>query len=297
MAASDSESRLLVASSRMRIRGSARMARAMETRWRCPPESLTPRSPTMVSYFFSNFSANSSTRAMRQAVRISDLNGAGDGNALALSAGELDATLADDRLVLLLELFGKLIDAGDAAGGEDLLFGGMGTGEADVFADGAVEQKSVLQHHAKLRTEGIQTHGGKVDGIHQDASVSGLMEGGNEADDGGFAGARRSHEGGGGAGFGREADVVQDGLAGVVLEGHVVEGDVALEGIDLADAPGIFVLGALGEDFLGAIESGESLGQLRADGNHLEHGGDQEGEVQNEREQSRSEERRVGKEC
>ena len=50
--------------------GSARMARAMETRCRCPPESLTPRSPTMVSYCFSKPAANSSTRAMRQACMI-----------------------------------------------------------------------------------------------------------------------------------------------------------------------------------------------------------------------------------
>ena len=49
MSASDSESRLEVASSRIRMRGSARMARAMETRWRWPPDSFTPRSPTTVS--------------------------------------------------------------------------------------------------------------------------------------------------------------------------------------------------------------------------------------------------------
>ncbi len=47
--ASDSESSELVASSRMRMRGSASSARAMESRWRWPPESFTPRSPTMVS--------------------------------------------------------------------------------------------------------------------------------------------------------------------------------------------------------------------------------------------------------
>ena len=29
--------------------GSLRMARAMDSRWRCPPERLTPRSPRMVS--------------------------------------------------------------------------------------------------------------------------------------------------------------------------------------------------------------------------------------------------------
>ncbi len=42
-------SRLDVASSSSRMRGSLRTARAMATRWRCPPLSRTPRSPTMVS--------------------------------------------------------------------------------------------------------------------------------------------------------------------------------------------------------------------------------------------------------
>ena len=38
----------LVASSRMRMRGSFRMVRAIATRCFSPPESLSPRSPTMV---------------------------------------------------------------------------------------------------------------------------------------------------------------------------------------------------------------------------------------------------------
>src|ERR1051325_10874378 len=80
--ASDSESRLDVASSRIRMRGSARMARAIETRCRWPPESFTPRSPTTVSYFFSKFSANSSTRAMRQASRISSFVASGRAKAM-----------------------------------------------------------------------------------------------------------------------------------------------------------------------------------------------------------------------
>mmetsp|Transcript_25212 Transcript_25212/g.58414 ORF Transcript_25212/g.58414 Transcript_25212/m.58414 type:complete len:97 (+) Transcript_25212:495-785(+) len=41
-----SESRALVASSSRRILGSLSTARAMAIRWRCPPESMTPRSPT-----------------------------------------------------------------------------------------------------------------------------------------------------------------------------------------------------------------------------------------------------------
>ncbi len=43
-------------------------------------------------------------------------DGAGDGDALALAAGELDAALAYDGLVLLGEALGELVDAGYAAG-------------------------------------------------------------------------------------------------------------------------------------------------------------------------------------
>ena len=67
---SDSESRLEVASSRIRMRGSARMARAIEILCRCPPESLTPRSPTMVSYF--------SGKAFGELVHAGDAAGAHD---------------------------------------------------------------------------------------------------------------------------------------------------------------------------------------------------------------------------
>lgn len=47
---SDSASRALVASSRSRILGLRMSARAMATLCFCPPESLIPLSPTMVSY-------------------------------------------------------------------------------------------------------------------------------------------------------------------------------------------------------------------------------------------------------
>jgi hypothetical protein len=38
-----------VASSRIRMRGSASSARAIASRWRWPPERVRPRSPTRVS--------------------------------------------------------------------------------------------------------------------------------------------------------------------------------------------------------------------------------------------------------
>ena len=62
----------------------------METRWRWPPESFTPRSPTMVSYFFSKPSANSSTRAMRHASRICSFGGIGPGERHVLPNGSIE---------------------------------------------------------------------------------------------------------------------------------------------------------------------------------------------------------------
>ena len=47
---SDFESSAEVASSNMRILGSFKIARAIATRCFSPPESLSPRSPTVVSY-------------------------------------------------------------------------------------------------------------------------------------------------------------------------------------------------------------------------------------------------------
>ena len=65
MISSDSESSLYVASSRIRILGSARIARAVEIRCLWPPDSLTPRFPTIVLYP-SETLGNSSTRAIPQ---------------------------------------------------------------------------------------------------------------------------------------------------------------------------------------------------------------------------------------
>mmetsp|Transcript_24308 Transcript_24308/g.52410 ORF Transcript_24308/g.52410 Transcript_24308/m.52410 type:complete len:85 (-) Transcript_24308:570-824(-) len=47
---SDSASRALVASSSNKILGFIKRALAIATRCFCPPDSLTPRSPTNVSY-------------------------------------------------------------------------------------------------------------------------------------------------------------------------------------------------------------------------------------------------------
>mmetsp|Transcript_6667 Transcript_6667/g.21364 ORF Transcript_6667/g.21364 Transcript_6667/m.21364 type:complete len:109 (-) Transcript_6667:1547-1873(-) len=64
---SDSESRADVASSSSSTRGSASRARAMATRCFCPPDSLTPRSPTSVAYPSERPPTNSCALARRHA--------------------------------------------------------------------------------------------------------------------------------------------------------------------------------------------------------------------------------------
>ena len=116
-------------------------------------------------------------------------DGAGDGDALALAAGELDAALAYDGVVLLGETLGELVDAGDAAGVHELLFGGVGATEEDVFADGAVEEERLLQDDSQLLAVAAEADGCEVNAVHEDLAAGGGVEAADERDDGGFAGA------------------------------------------------------------------------------------------------------------
>src|ERR1700688_5086262 len=95
-------------------------------------------------------------------------NGARDGDALLLSAGEFDAALADDGVVLVFECFGKFIDARDAASGEDFGFGRLGARKRDVFTDSTLGKKSLLQDHAQLGAIGVELDGGKIDAVRSE---------------------------------------------------------------------------------------------------------------------------------
>ena len=69
-----------------------------------------------------------------------------DADALALSAGQLDAAFTHHRVVLFFEAFDELLAMGDPAGLTDLLARGARARKPDVVGDGAVE-KEILLHH------------------------------------------------------------------------------------------------------------------------------------------------------
>ena len=79
--------------------------------------------------------------------------GAGDGDALALSAGQADAVLAHRGLVALRQLFDDLMDLGHLAYVHDLFEAGVRVGKLQIVVDGAGEQARLLRHNAEVGTQ------------------------------------------------------------------------------------------------------------------------------------------------
>ena len=75
-------------------------------------------------------------------------DGAGDGDALLLAAGELQAALADLGLVAVRRQPDEAVDLREPRRLLDLGVGRVPAAVADVVADGVVEQHGVLRHHA-----------------------------------------------------------------------------------------------------------------------------------------------------
>ena len=76
--------------------------------------------------------------------------GAGDGDALLLAAGESGAVFADFGLVALWESFECVVDAGGLAGDDHIFEAGVGVAQHDVVVDGAGEEHGVLRHDAEV---------------------------------------------------------------------------------------------------------------------------------------------------
>src|SRR5262245_19762455 len=198
--------------------------------------------------------------------------GARDGDALALAAGELDAALADDGVVALLEALHELLAVSGAADGLDLGARRVRAREGDVLGDRAVEQEVVLQDHAEVAAVVGQAQAREVAAVDRDAPALRAAEGHHEADERALARAARANERRGRAGRRAERDLVQHGLLVVVGEAHALEGDVAAQlGAGLA----LFVprvLAHLGADLADAVEAREGLRDLRPDRGDRDHG-------------------------
>src|ERR1039457_6976188 len=208
-----SVSRWLVASSRIRMGAFLSRARAMERRWRCPPESLDSASA-------------SPSRVLEQ--------GARDGEALALSAGEFGAAIANHGLVAFREALDEIVGESGLSGGADGSFRYALAAVGDVVGHGVIEQKGVLRTQADLAAQAGQAEGAHVAAADLDAARGEVIETRHQVGDGGLAPAARSHQGHHFTGFDFQIQALETEAFGRsrIVETGVLEDDVALETVE-----------------------------------------------------------------
>ena len=190
---------------------------------------------------------------------------AGDGDALLLAAGELEAALADRGGVALGQAGDEVVDLGGPGRGLDLGLGGTGAAVGDVLGDGVVEEHGVLRHHADRATQGELRDCAHVLAVDRDPAARDLVEAEQEAHQRRLARTGGPDHGDLVAGRDDEAHLVQDRPARVVGKAHRLEADRAA--LDL-QGPCVRRVGDLGlerQEAVDVLEVGQGLAQLAVD--------------------------------
>ena len=160
----------------------------------------------------------------------------------------------------------------DSADRLDLAARRVRLGVGDVLGNRPVEQEVVLQHHAEMRSIVAQLDARQVVAVHEHAPRQRPVERHHQADQRALARSARADERRRRSGRRHERDALEHRNAVVVLERHVVEGDLAADVRQRRARRVLFVLGRHPADLADAIEARERLAQLRPDGRELDHG-------------------------
>ena len=117
----------------------------------------------------------------------------------------------------------KVVAACGACGGLDFGIARIGASVADVFADGAVKQPGILQHHGKLAAQCRAIPVSHVDTLDAQRAAVHIVEALQQLDERSLASAGGTDDGNGLAGLRLAAKVVDDGLVGRVAKLDMVE--------------------------------------------------------------------------
>lgn len=154
---------------------------------------------------------------------------AGEGDALALAAGEGEAVLADLGVVAVGEVPDEAVRLGGAGGGLDLVVRRVGTAVRDVAADRVREEEGVLGDQPDRGPQRVEGQLADIVAADEDGAVGDVVEPGQQQRDRRLAGAGGADDGEGLAGVDLEAQPVENrsGFAQgtLVAEGDVVELD------------------------------------------------------------------------
>ncbi len=112
----------------------------------------------------------------------------------------------------------------------DFGLGGGGASVGDVLGHVAAEEVGFLWDHAQALAVGGEVVGADVHAVDQDGAGGGVVEAGDEFDEGGLARAGFAHQGDGFAWGHVQGDVVQGRVVGALVgEAHVAELHLALQ--------------------------------------------------------------------
>ena len=147
----------------------------------------------------------------------------GDGEPLALAAGEVRPALGDRRLEPALHRLHEVATLGDVEGAPELLVGRPLVTEAQVGGDGPAEQERLLGDEPDALPEHLAIERSDIDAIDEHGALGRVVQARDQVHDGGLAAAGASDDGRGLAGPRLERDGVQHRVLGA----GIAEADIA----------------------------------------------------------------------
>ena len=139
---------------------------------------------------------------------------AGDGDALLLATGELDAALTDVGVEAVLQGKDEPLGTGQTGRFDDLLAGGTGLAVGDVVRHRAAEQIHVLLDDADVLAQALEGDVLDVLPVDEDAAAGHIVEAGDKVAQGRLAAAGGPTSASRSPALMCEADVVQDLVGG-----------------------------------------------------------------------------------
>ena len=159
-------------------------------------------------------------------------DGAGDGDSLAFAAGERVAVFTNDGVVALRELLDEVITVCKLCGSQDFFVGGVALTDANVVADGRVEQHNILEDDGEVLEERFGIDSRDVLAAERDGAALNVPEAGGELCCCCLSATGRADECGDFALLCGERSLFQDLLFFVVVEVDVLEFDVVIGGFE-----------------------------------------------------------------
>ena len=151
---------------------------------------------------------------------------AGNGQALALTAGEILAALGERFVESLCLCRDDILRLRRFQRRVQLFLGGVAFAPFQVLADRSLKQHRLLRHNADSFAECLARKGFAVDAVHGNAAGIRLIEAGNQVDQRGFAGARAADDADDFSALCGKRNILNGGFGGICIgEGYIVKGN------------------------------------------------------------------------